>query len=83
MALKSAELDLKAKIETEKLQLQRQSEISKDQRERERIASNEKIAGANLGKSIAELNKKLAHEQKLTGFEAGISLRNQRDKQGT
>jgi len=83
LQLKAAELQLKGQIEAQKLDLQRQAEISKDQRERERIASNEKIAGANLGKSIAELNKKLAHEQKLTGFEAGIALRTKRDKQGT
>ena len=73
----------KGQLEAAKLELQRQAEISKDQRERERIASNEKIAGANLGKSISELNKKLAHEQKLTVFEAGIALRTKRDKQGT
>jgi len=62
-----AELALKAKTQEEKVAI-----------ERERIASQERIAGAQIGSRSAIDNKKLETEQRITGFKAGIDLRKPR-----
>jgi hypothetical protein len=62
-----AELALKAKTQAEKVAI-----------ERERIASQERIAGAQIGSKSAVDNKKLETEQRITGFKAGIDLRKPR-----
>jgi hypothetical protein len=62
-----AELALKAKTQAEKVEI-----------ERERIASQERIAGAQIGSRSAIDNKKLETEQRITGFKAGIDLRKPR-----
>jgi hypothetical protein len=81
MQIKTQTLELKAKTSIAELALKRQVEQSKDERERARIESQERIAGLNVGKSITQQKEKLAQEQKLAGFQAGVDIRKNVDQQ--
>ena len=81
MQIKAQTLELKAKTSVAELALKRQVEQSKDERERARIESQERIAGLNVGKSITQQKEKLAQEQKLAGFQAGVDIRKNVDQQ--
>jgi len=74
---------LKSKDEFNKAQLalKMQIEQSKDERERMRIESQEKIAGANIGSSNKRHDQKLEVDQKIVGFKTGVELRKYNDQQ--
>ena len=60
-----------------------QTEESKDERERLRIQSQEKIAGANIGSSVKKYERQMEVEQKIVGFKTGVELRKQYDQQNS
>lgn len=63
----------KAKDEAD-LQLRAADLTAKDERERERIASQERIAGAQIGAKAADLEKNIDSKQTIEGLKIGASL---------
>jgi hypothetical protein len=78
LALKAQKLQQDAQESQAELALKAQTQAEKIAVERERIASQEKIAGAQIGSKSAIDNKKLETDQRITGFKAGIDLRKPR-----
>lgn len=81
MQLKMQELNIKDQYNKAQLALKAQIEQSKDERERMRIESQEKIAGANIGSAAKKHQQQIDADQKVVGFKAGIDLRKQNDQQ--
>lgn len=63
----------KAKDEAE-LELRAADLTAKDQRERERIAAQERIAGAQIGAKAADLDKSIDSKQRIEGMKIGADL---------
>jgi hypothetical protein len=63
----------KAKDEAD-LKLRAADLTAKDERERERIASQERIAGAQIGAKAADLEKNIDSKQTIEGLKIGASL---------
>jgi len=81
LQLRMQELKSKDEFNKAQLALKMQTEQSKDERERMRIESQEKIAGANLGLSNKKHEQKLEVDQKIVGFKTGVELRKYNDQQ--
>jgi len=81
LQLKMQELKSKDEFNKAQLALKMQIEQSKDERERMRIESQEKIAGANIGSSNKRHDQKLEVDQKIVGFKTGVELRKYNDQQ--
>jgi len=74
LEIKEAEvLRKKAKDEAD-VQLRAADLTAKDQRERERIASMERIAGVQIGAKTAELDKSIDSKQRIEGMKIGANL---------
>ena len=74
MEIKEAEvLRKKAKDEAD-VQLRAADLTAKDQRERERIASMERIAGVQIGAKTADLDKSIDSKQRIEGMKIGANL---------
>jgi hypothetical protein len=81
--LKKKELAQKAQEYIANLALKTKTEETKDQRERLKIQSQEKIAGLEAGVDLSRQHKDHQHDKNVTGFKAGIELRKQRDQQNS
>jgi hypothetical protein len=79
--LKMQELKIKDEFNKSQMALRTQIEQSKDERERLRIQSQEKIAGATIGFANKKNMQQMEVDQKIVGFNAGVSLRKQNDQQ--
>lgn len=74
LEIKEAEvLRKKAKDEAD-IQLRAADLTAKDQRERERIASMERIAGVQIGAKTADLDKSIDSKQRIEGMKIGANL---------
>ena len=74
LEIKEAEvLRKKAKDEAD-VQLRAADLTAKDQRERERIASMERIAGVQIGAKTADLDKSIDSKQRIEGMKIGANL---------
>jgi len=63
----------KAKDEAD-VKLREADLVAKDQRERERIASQERIAGANIGAKVMDANKAMEVKQQIEGLKIGANI---------
>jgi len=63
----------KAKDEAD-IQLRTADLVAKDQREKERIASQERIAGANIGAKVMDAEKSLESQQRIEGLRIGANI---------
>jgi hypothetical protein len=81
LQLKREEIQLKDQYNKAQLALKTQIEENKDDRERLRIESQEKIAGANIGSADKKHQQQLESDQKVVGFKAGVDLRKHNDQQ--
>lgn len=74
LEIKEAEvLRKKAKDEAD-IQLREADLVAKDQRERERIASMERIAGAQIGAKTMDLDKNIDSKQRIEGMKIGANI---------
>ena len=74
LEIKEAEvLRKKAKDEAD-VELRAADLTAKDQRERERIASMERIAGVQIGAKTADLDKSIDSKQRIEGMKIGANL---------
>lgn len=80
--LKRQELQAKAKQQAAEFTLKQKVAESKDEVERLRIVSQERIAGVQVGAQIAGDHRQQHHQKNIEGFKAGIQLRSASDKQG-
>jgi hypothetical protein len=74
VAIKEANLQRQLMKDQKDAQLKEMDILVKDQRERERISSQEKIAGAQIGSRVAEQEKDLETKQKIEGVRIGAQL---------
>jgi hypothetical protein len=74
VAIKEANLQRQLMKDQKDAQLKEMEILIRDQRERERISSQEKVAGAQIGASIVEQEKDLDVKQKLEGVRIGAQL---------
>lgn len=74
VAIKEANLQRQLMKDQKDSELKEMEILVRDQRERERIASQEKIAGAQIGSRVVEQDKDLETKQKLEGVRIGAQL---------
>jgi hypothetical protein len=74
IAIKEGNLQRQLMKDQREAQLKEMDIIARDRRERERIASQEKVAGAQIGAQIVEQEKDLDVRQKIEGVKLGVEL---------
>jgi len=74
LELKEAEIMRKKAKDDAELQLRTADLVAKDERERERIASQERIAGAQIGSKAMDLDKTLEAKQMIDGAKIGANI---------
>lgn len=74
VAIKEGNLQRQLMKDQRDAQLKELDIALKDRRERERIASQEKVAGAQIGAQIVEQEKDLDVKQKIEGVKLGVEL---------
>lgn len=72
--LRKQELELRAKIHEDTIQLRAQELQGKFNIDDKKIASTEKIKGAELGVKISDSKAKMASNEKLTGAKLGVEI---------
>jgi hypothetical protein len=80
LQLRQKELEMKAQKDLADIKVKQDDSTLKAELERERIASQEKIAGLQVGAKIAGDKANIEHKEKVTGFNAGMNLRMKNDK---
>jgi len=74
LEIKEAELLRKKAKDEADVQLRAADLTTKDQRERERIASMERIAGVQIGAKTADLDKSIDSKQRIEGMKIGANI---------
>jgi hypothetical protein len=74
LALKEAEFQHKRELDMQKLQIEAQKILSKDEIEKERIDSQERQEGARLGVKIASEKDKLERQDQMQGLKYGVEI---------
>lgn len=74
LEIKEAELLRKKAKDQADVQLREADLVAKDQRERERIASMERIAGAQIGAKTMDLDKNIDSKQRIEGMKIGANI---------
>jgi hypothetical protein len=72
--IREAEVQRKIKADAEKLALDLQKAKATNEVEKERIASQERIAGANIGLKAATENKKISSKEQIEGAKIGRDI---------
>lgn len=72
--IREAEVMRKKSKDEAELELRAADLTAKDQRERERIAAQERIAGAQIGAKAADLDKSIDSKQRIEGMKIGADL---------
>ena len=74
LAIKEGNLQRQLMKDQREAQLRELDIMTRNQRERERIASQEKVAGAQIGAQIVEQEKDLSVKERLEGVKLGVEL---------
>lgn len=74
LELKAADLARKQAKDQADNALRQADLVTKDSRERERIASQERIAGAQIGAKTADVDKNIDSKQRIEGLKIGANL---------
>ena len=74
LAIKEGNLQRQLMKDQREAQLKEMDIMARDRRERERIASQEKVAGAQIGAQIVEQDKDLDVRQRIEGVKLGVEL---------
>ena len=72
--IREAEVQRKMKADAEKIALDLQKARAQEEIEKERIASQERIAGANIGLKAATENKKISSKEQIEGAKIGKDI---------
>ena len=74
LAIKEGNLQRQLMKDQREAQLRELDIMTRNQRERERIASQEKVAGAQIGAQIVEQEKDLSVKERLEGVKLGVEI---------
>jgi hypothetical protein len=74
LSLKEAEFQHKRELDLQKLQIEAQRILSKDEIEKDRIESQERQEGARLGVKIATEKDKLERKDQMEGLKYGVEI---------
>jgi hypothetical protein len=72
--IREAEVMRKKETDAADMQLKIADLTTKDQRERERIASQERIAGAQIGAKVMDSEKSMSAKERIEGLKVGASI---------